>query len=42
MQKFMAMSRKPGIQLVACLKNMASMDIAERRSKPRWENSKKI
>ena len=32
MQKFMAMSRKPGIQLVACLKNMANMDIAERRA----------
>ena len=32
MQKFMSMSRKPGIQLVACLKNMASMDIAERRA----------
>ena len=30
MQKFMSMSRKPGIQLVACLKNMAKMDIAER------------
>ena len=32
MQKFMSMSRKPGIQLVACLKNMAKMDIAERRA----------
>ena len=32
MQKFMAMTRKPGIQLVACLKNMANMDIAERRA----------
>ncbi len=32
MQKFMAMSRKPGIRLVACLKNMAGMDIAERRA----------
>ena len=32
MQKFMTMSRKPGIQLVACLKNMAMMDIAERRA----------
>ncbi len=32
MQKFMSMSRKPGIQLVACLKNMAMMDIAERRA----------
>lgn len=31
MQKFMSMSRTPGIQLVACLKNMAYMDIAERR-----------
>ena len=32
MQKFMSMTRKPGIQLVACLKNMAKMDIAERRA----------
>ena len=32
MQKFMSMSRKPGVQLVACLKNMAMMDIAERRA----------
>ncbi len=32
MQKFMSMSRKPGIQLVACLKNMAKMDIAEKRA----------
>ena len=32
MQKFMSMSRKPGIQLVACIKNMAKMDIAERRA----------
>jgi len=32
MQKFMNISRKPGIQLVACLKNMAKMDIAERRA----------
>ena len=32
MQKFMSLPRKPGIQLVACLKNMASMDIAERRA----------
>ena len=32
MQKFMSLSRKPGIQLVACLKNMAKMDIAERRA----------
>ncbi len=32
MQKFMTMSRKPGIRLVACLKNMAEMDIAERRA----------
>ena len=32
MQKFMSMSKKPGIQLVACLKNMANMDIAERRA----------
>ena len=32
MQKFMQMSKRPGIQLVACLKNMANMDIAERRA----------
>ena len=32
MQKFMSMTKKPGIQLVACLKNMAKMDIAERRA----------
>ena len=32
MQKFMSLPRKPGIQLVACLKNMAMMDIAERRA----------
>ncbi len=32
MQKFMSLPRKPGIQLVACLKNMALMDIAERRA----------
>ena len=32
MQKFMTLPRKPGIQLVACLKNMAMMDIAERRA----------
>ena len=32
MQKFMSLPRKPGIQLVACLKNMARMDIAERRA----------
>ncbi len=32
MQKFMTMPRKPGIKLVACLKNMAEMDIAERRA----------
>ena len=32
MQKFMRLPRKPGIQLVACLKNMAQMDIAERRA----------
>ncbi len=31
MQKFLSMPREPGIQLVACLKNMAMMDIAERR-----------
>jgi type IV pilus assembly protein PilB len=32
MQNFMSLPRKPGIQLVACLKNMASMDIAEKRA----------
>ena len=32
MQKFMSLPRRPGIQLVACLKNMAMMDIAERRA----------
>jgi len=32
MQKFMTMGRKPGIRLVACLKNMANMDTAERRA----------
>ena len=32
MQKFMSLPRKPGIQIVACLKNMAMMDIAERRA----------
>ena len=31
MHNFMSLSRKAGIQLVACLKNMANMDIAERR-----------
>ena len=32
MQKFMSLPRKPGVQLVACLKNMEMMDIAERRA----------
>ncbi|MBO8233581.1 type II/IV secretion system protein [Prochlorococcus marinus XMU1419] len=32
MQKFMSMTRRPGMQLVTCLKNMALMDIAERRA----------
>ena len=32
MQNFMMLPRKPGIQLVACLKNMANMDIAEKRA----------
>ena len=32
LQKFMSMARKPGMRLVACLKNMANMDIAERRA----------
>ena len=32
MQNFMTMPRRPGVQLVACLKNMANMDIAEKRA----------
>ncbi len=32
MQNFMTMPRKAGAQLVACLKNMANMDIAEKRA----------
>ncbi len=32
LQKFMSMARKPGMRLVACLKNMANMDTAERRA----------
>ena len=32
MQPFMTMSKRPGIQLIACLKNMANMDIAEKRA----------
>ena len=32
MQPFMSMPRRPGIQLIACLKNMANMDIAEKRA----------
>ena len=32
MQNFMVMPRRPGIRLVACLKNMANMDTAERRA----------
>ena len=32
MQNFMVMPRRPGVQLVACLKNMANMDIAEKRA----------
>ena len=32
MQKFLSMPKDPGIQLVACLKNMANMDIAEKRA----------
>jgi len=32
MQDFMTMPRKAGGQLVACLKNMANMDIAEKRA----------
>ncbi len=32
MQKFLSMPKKAGIQLIACLKNMAHMDIAERRA----------
>ena len=31
MHNFMSLPRKSGLQLVACLKNMALMDIAERR-----------
>ena len=31
MQKFLSMPKDPGILLVACLKNMANMDIAEKR-----------
>ncbi len=32
MQKFLSMPRDPGIQLITCLKNMAMMDISERRA----------
>ena len=32
MQPFMTMPRRPGIQLVACLKNMANMDVSEKRA----------
>ena len=32
MQKYLSIPRTPGVQLIACLKNMAMMDIAERRS----------
>jgi len=32
MQPFMTMPKRPGIQLIACLKNMANMDIAEKRA----------
>ena len=32
MQKFMSLPRKPGIQLVACLKNMAMMNRERRAS----------
>ena len=32
MHNFMSLPRKAGVQLVACLKNMAMMDIAERRA----------
>ena len=32
MQKFLSMPKDPGIQLVSCLKNMANMDIAEKRA----------
>ncbi|ABX08755.1 GspE/PulE family protein [Prochlorococcus marinus] len=32
MQKFLSMPKRAGIQLIACLKNMAHMDIAERRA----------
>tara|TARA_B100000212_G_scaffold310441_1_gene261500 strand:+ start:1802 stop:3457 length:1656 start_codon:yes stop_codon:yes gene_type:complete len=32
LQKFMSMGRRPGMRFVACLKNMAGMDTAERRA----------
>ena len=32
LQKFMSMGRRPGLRFVACLKNMANMDTAERRA----------
>ena len=32
MQPFMTMPRRPGIQLIACLKNMANMDVSEKRA----------
>ena len=32
MQPFMTMPKRPGVQLIACLKNMANMDIAEKRA----------
>ncbi len=32
MQPFMTMPRRPGVQLIACLKNMANMDVSEKRA----------
>ena len=47
MQKFLTMPNTAGRQLIACMKNMASMDIAERRASQdgkiyRRYNSKKL
>tara|TARA_B100001093_G_scaffold494162_1_gene537257 strand:+ start:4223 stop:5878 length:1656 start_codon:yes stop_codon:yes gene_type:complete len=32
MQPFLTIPRRPGIQLIACLKNMANMDVSEKRA----------
>ena len=32
MQPFLTIPRRPGIQLIACLKNMAGMDVSEKRA----------